>query len=986
MTYPRSGYHSYDLFSGQSLPAPFSMGGITCLRLDDRSGQIGVQAPLEREQSPAYAESSVLSTPTGFFGHAGLGFGSSGFGIEGRSGACSRSSYPRVLWAPFRGSEILGGMETGFRPVGSESFPAGRSFQDGDGSLHKEFNQAQGLGDIPGLEGRIFSHSDSCGGPKVSEVCLERRNLSVQSTPLRSCPGPLAVHQDNSGVVSLGQESWHPSTSVPGRLAASGGDRGHLSPAHVDYDSKVPDAGVHSQLGEVRSYSEASLHLSRHEIRHSSLDSFPLSSTHSPPGGSSESSTVYGFGPSPSTGLPLGLNGVNGIASSTRTSPQETCSEVVHGGYRFSELEPGSSLGGPFTPHSVPMAQSVLAGSGRSHSPSTATRNSVHGLVNERMGCSHGLSGRVRSLGCFDGGTTHQPPRVGGCCYGLTGVCSGCQGEAHPFKHRQHNSSVLSEQTGRDPLTFPVSAGGGDPPLVSGQEDLSYCEIHSREVEHIGGCPQQVSHGSAHRVDYSSQGPDAGLEPLVSTGCRLICNQIQQTSSHLCVSRSRPTSVGSRCTESLLDPSSGLCLPSHPNSGKSPKEGKARASHANSGSSQVGGPAVVSRSARPESRSSTSLKSRSKRVSSASNRRSSQKPSSVKPSRMVSVRESLSARGASNEVIDLVQQAHRPGTKALYDARWSAWHNWCSSNDVNPIKPSRVQFANYLAFLASSKKLSASAVKGHRASISTTIKQMGGHGFSEDYLLKDVVRGVTLRDARSPKLFPAWDLRLVLESLRSDPYEPISTCKLESLTHKTVFLISLASARRCSEVHALKYDSITFEPDGSVSLKFLPGFLAKNQPLDTPSPPIVIKPLAPVLCPDDIDILLCPVRCLKRYVKRTKHLRSQLKRRLFVSPLEGKHSDITVSSISRWIKNVIKLAYIQSKASMPDDVRAHEVRAWASSLAWANNTSLKAIMEAAYWFGTPTFFHFYLRDVTHSRLDGSHGISVVAAQQVLKKQ
>ena len=353
---------------------------------------------------------------------------------------------------------------------------------------------------------------------------------------------------------------------------------------------------------------------------------------------------------------------------------------------------------------------------------------------------------------------------------------------------------------------------------------------------------------------------------------------------------------------------------------------------------------------------------------------------------MVSVRDSLSARGASDDVIDLVQQAHRPGTKALYDARWSAWHNWCSKNDINPIKPSRVQFANYLAFLASSKKLSASAVKGHRASISTTIKQMGGHGFSEDYLLRDVVRGVSLREARSPKLFPAWDLRLVLESLRSDPYEPISTCNLDSLTCKTVFLISLASARRCSEVHALQYNSITYEPDGSVSLKFLPGFLAKNQPLDTPSPPIVIKPLAPVLCPDDIDIFLCPVRCLKRYVKRTKHLRSQLKRRLFVSPLEGKHSDITVSSISRWIKNVIRQAYNQSKASMPDDVRAHEVRAWASSLAWANNTSLKAIMEAAYWFGTPTFFNFYLRDVTQSRLDGSHGISVVAAQQVLKKQ
>ena len=68
---------------------------------------------------------------------------------------------------------------------------------------------------------------------------------------------------------------------------------------------------------------------------------------------------------------------------------------------------------------------------------------------------------------------------------------------------------------------------------------------------------------------------------------------------------------------------------------------------------------------------------------------------------------------------------------------------------------------------------------------------------------------------------------------------------------------------------------------------------------------------------------------------------------------------------------------------MPNLVRAHEIRALASSLAWFNNTSLADIMNAAYWFGRPTFFQYYLRDISHKKMDGSRGISLVAAQQVI---
>ena len=301
-----------------------------------------------------------------------------------------------------------------------------------------------------------------------------------------------------------------------------------------------------------------------------------------------------------------------------------------------------------------------------------------------------------------------------------------------------------------------------------------------------------------------------------------------------------------------------------------------------------------------------------------------------------------------------------------------------------PNSPSPVDLANYLAYLSLERKLSASAVKGHRAAVSTTLRQLGSPSFSDDPLLKDVVKGASSKEARSPNRFPAWDVFLVLKSLRLPPYEPIEHCEMKFLSFKTAFLVALASGRRCSEVHALSKNSVATEPDGSMSVRFLPEFLAKNQPDNVKSKPIFIKPLAPLLCDDDIDVTLCPVRALKTYLRRTKYLRTPSKRRLFVSFIESKRSDIGSPSISRWLKSVIKLAYSDSACdSEPRSMRAHEIRAWASSLAWANNTSLSSIMEAGYWFSQATFIQHYLRDVSHEKLDGAKGISLVAAQQAI---
>ena len=296
-----------------------------------------------------------------------------------------------------------------------------------------------------------------------------------------------------------------------------------------------------------------------------------------------------------------------------------------------------------------------------------------------------------------------------------------------------------------------------------------------------------------------------------------------------------------------------------------------------------------------------------------------------------------------------------------------------------------MDLGNFLAHLFEDCNLSSSSLRVIRAAIRTTLRQIGSPSYLNSSLFKDLIKGADDVQARAPRRLPSWDLFLVLASLREAPYEPLRTSDLQSLTLKTVFLLALASARRASEIGHLSGRDCDHAVDenGVFILNFLPEFLAKNQNASDPSPSIHIRPLTGFLCPDDIDRTLCPVRALKRYLRFTRSLRKS-QRKLFISHNPFYSKDISTSSISRWLKLVIKNAYANSSMDL-GSTRAHEVRAWAASSAFAHSWSLQDVMKAAYWRRESSFINYYLRDVSLTRGDGTRGISTfVAAQQVVQ--
>ncbi|CAG2223397.1 unnamed protein product [Mytilus edulis] len=162
---------------------------------------------------------------------------------------------------------------------------------------------------------------------------------------------------------------------------------------------------------------------------------------------------------------------------------------------------------------------------------------------------------------------------------------------------------------------------------------------------------------------------------------------------------------------------------------------------------------------------------------------------------------------------------------------------------------------------------------------------------------------------------------------------------------------TLATGRRRSEIHALSISEscLRFAADkSSVTLLTDPSFLAKNQLPDKGSGLITI----PALPPTADNQVLCPVRALLVYLASSAKLRSAGSSRLFI-PIKKGISDISAKTISTWICNTVILAYksASSEVLVKHQVKAHEVRALASSWNIFNSSSMSEIMSAGFCGG-----------------------------------
>ena len=356
----------------------------------------------------------------------------------------------------------------------------------------------------------------------------------------------------------------------------------------------------------------------------------------------------------------------------------------------------------------------------------------------------------------------------------------------------------------------------------------------------------------------------------------------------------------------------------------------------------------------------------------------------VPSARMEALMRHYKAAGFSDEVSRLAAAPRRPSTNRMYDDRWLRFARWAAGQGFHPLDPTAAQIASFLFTLYDTHDLSPQTVKGYRTCLGSVLNRTGKAKVVLHKTISDMIASMELQRPRFTPVLPQWDLGIVLEELSKPPYEPLREASLKHLTLKTVFLLAMASAGRRSELHALRFDQnyIQFKPKGAgVTLYFSPEFMRKNQKPNQVNDPWYI-PAVPT-GKSEFGAPNCPVRPLRyyhRYLTEHPELRKD-RRHLFVA---GK--ELSASTISRWICTTIddSHAAIQNSRNLSGSVKAHEVRAVATSFQLFNKVDLHSVMKAGRWSSGGTFTSFYLRDLCPQADSLQRAGPIVAAGDIVR--
>jgi len=318
----------------------------------------------------------------------------------------------------------------------------------------------------------------------------------------------------------------------------------------------------------------------------------------------------------------------------------------------------------------------------------------------------------------------------------------------------------------------------------------------------------------------------------------------------------------------------------------------------------------------------------------------------------------------------------RESTLRTYSQRLAPYYRWCSRRKVSPTRASTIQVGEFLTEKFD-EGLQSATVRNYKSAILSVHR-----GFSDGSTLNDGDHLSKLLDGmfneRPPPrtVVPTWELEVVLNYLKGPPFEPLRRATLKHLTLKTVFLVTLASGRRCSEVHALSARKTVFGRTG-VTLFYRPDFVAKNESATFQHSSIFLPKMSMSSSIKEDD-LWCPVRALIRYLDQTQSYRQN--DQLFLTHAEP-HGPASKSTLARWLVSVIS----DSGAVQQDSaVTAHSTRAVAASWAFQRGMTLDEICSAISWKAPTTFTNAYYRDVGGLRPRGFFTKSVLSTSVTRK--
>ena len=216
-------------------------------------------------------------------------------------------------------------------------------------------------------------------------------------------------------------------------------------------------------------------------------------------------------------------------------------------------------------------------------------------------------------------------------------------------------------------------------------------------------------------------------------------------------------------------------------------------------------------------------------------------------------------KGFSQKVSDILLSSWRKKTASQYESAWKAWNSWCSEREINPFSTTLENILEFLADLFH-KGFKFRTLGVYRSAMSSNHERVDGFVIGKHPMMEKFMKGVFSLRPPEPKYFVTWDVRQILNFLKT--WAPTESLSLKQLTLKLVILVALITAARNSSVNKMDLCFRYFKPNGVL---FKIPALTKCAGPKRPLQKLFLAGFPP-------GRRLCFVKYLKHYEKVTKNL------------------------------------------------------------------------------------------------------------------
>ena len=198
-----------------------------------------------------------------------------------------------------------------------------------------------------------------------------------------------------------------------------------------------------------------------------------------------------------------------------------------------------------------------------------------------------------------------------------------------------------------------------------------------------------------------------------SSSCRSLCYQSESQTGNLCISSSRPSVLRSRRHVSLDGRNVRLRLSSVPLSSSSASQDQAIRLQDHTYCTSLAKTSMVSRTSASVlcQASETSFQTRSS--VSVQGKSGTSKARVSSSSRLATLREGLRQKDFSEGATSHISKSVRQSTGIVYEAKWAIFCDCCSGRDIDPVRVTVQQLADFLVYLFEIKQLVPSTIKGY---------------------------------------------------------------------------------------------------------------------------------------------------------------------------------------------------------------------------------------------------------------------------------